>query len=50
MGYILMKLIKPVFSKNLILRPDANNVVEEDILSEIGIYGVIIAGFGFYYN
>lgn len=41
-GYILMKLIKPYLNQNLIVKP-LSAVIKDDLISEMGVFGVIIA-------
>lgn len=41
-GYILMKLIKPYLNQNFIIK-HSSDVIKDDLISELGIFGVIIA-------
>lgn len=37
-----MKLIRPVIKQNYLLRHSSREIIRESIISELGVYGVII--------
>ena len=42
LGYILMKIVNPTINQNDMITTKKSNFIKEDLISELGIFGVTI--------
>ena len=42
LGYILMRMVEPYTSKNFIIKANSEVTEEPELISELGIFGVVI--------